>query len=127
VVKHFPALMTRRLCGEQTSRDIGVTDNTPWFADLAFAMLMAVTRGIDTLVRFVWPQFSLSRLITRILGYHLISKVLLDQTRPLKLPDHLINRVNAMMGQWGDDAKAPRWINAVEDALTVKGSWRSAV
>ncbi|MGL4573235.1 MAG: oxygenase MpaB family protein, partial [Burkholderiaceae bacterium] len=28
VVKHFPALMTRRLCGEQTSRDIGVTDNT---------------------------------------------------------------------------------------------------
>jgi ER-bound oxygenase mpaB/B'/Rubber oxygenase, catalytic domain len=126
VVKHFPALMTRRLCGPQTSRDVGVTDSTPWFARLCFAVLMAVTRGIDTVVRLFWPQFSLSRLITRILGYHLISKVLLDQTRPLKLPDHLIHRVDAMMSQWGHDAKAPRWINAVEDALTVKGSWRSA-
>jgi ER-bound oxygenase mpaB/B'/Rubber oxygenase, catalytic domain len=126
VVKHFPALMTRRLCGPQTSRDIGVTDSTPWFARLAFSVLMGIARGIDTLVRFVWPQFSLSRLITRILGYHLISKVLLDQTRPLKLPEHLLNRIDAMMGQWGDDVKAPRWINALEDALTVKGSWRSA-
>jgi hypothetical protein len=65
-------------------------------------------------------------LITRILGYHLMSKILLDQTRPLKLPDHLINRVNDMMERWSSDTKAPGWINRIEDWFTIRGSWRGA-
>jgi hypothetical protein len=124
VIKHFPALMTRDLCGPETSKDIGVTENVPWLARLAFAALMLITRGIDTIAQLIWPQFSLARLLTRVLGYHLMAKVLLDQTRPLKLPAHLLNRIDVMMGLWGDDAKAPRWINALEDRLTVAGSWR---
>lgn len=124
VIKHFPALMTRDLCGAQTAQDIGVTRRVPWPARLAFGVTMTVTRSIDALARLVWPQFSLARLFTRILGYHLMAKVLLDQTRPLKLPAHLLNRIDTMMGRWGSDPKAPGWINALEDRLTVAGSWR---
>jgi hypothetical protein len=124
VIKHFPALMTCDLCGPATSKDIGVTEQVPWLARLAFAALMLITRGIDTIAHLLWSQFSLARLLTRIVGYHLMAKVLLDQTRPLKLPAHLLNRIDIMMGLWGDDAKAPRWINALEDRLTVPGSWR---
>jgi hypothetical protein len=126
VIKHFPALMTRLLCGAATSRDIGVTRHAPWFARFVFVLLMGFARGVDAIFRLIWPQFSLARLFTRILGYHLMAKVLLDQTRPLKLPPHLLNRIDVMIGLWGDDAKAPRWINALEDRFTVRGSWRRA-
>jgi hypothetical protein len=48
----------------------------------------------------------------------------MDQTRPLALPDQLRARVDTMMDTWGDDPKAPRWMNRVEDRLTTPGSWR---
>lgn len=65
------------------------------------------------------------RFLTRLLGYHLMTKLLMDQTKPLKLPQHLLNRVNVMMDQWSEDPKAPGWMNALEDRLTVRGSWKT--
>jgi hypothetical protein len=44
--------------------------------------------------------------------------VLMDQTRPLKLPEALLNQMGAMTGQWHVDPKAPGWINKVEHMLT---------
>lgn len=126
VLRHFPSLMTYRLCGPQSAREIGVTGQAPWTARLLFALAMDGSRLIDTVMRLCWRQFSLSRLITRVMGYHVISSLLLDQTRPLKLPDHLIDRVNEHVTEWSDDPNAPRWVNSVEDALTVTGSWRGA-
>lgn len=123
VVRHFPALMTVRLCGPQ-AREVGVTADVPFISRLTFGLTMGVAGMVDRFMRLWSPEFSLARLITRIVGYHLLTTMLLDQTRPLTLPDHLLNRVDETMGTWGEDRKAPRWINAIEDWLTTRGSWR---
>lgn len=78
---------------------------------------------IDGVVRLVWPEFSISRLITRVLGYHFTSRILLDQTRPLKLPEHLLNDINRTIGAWGNDPKGPWWLNHLEDRMTQTGKW----
>ena len=123
VLKGFPVLMTRYLCGTICAREIGVSAHASWMTNLFFVLGMGLTRAIDTVVRWVLPEFSISRFFTRVVGYHLMSRVLLDQTRPLKLPQHLLNQVTRAMGQWGEDRKAPGWMNRVEDRLTQPGTW----
>ncbi len=124
ILKPFPVLITRYLCGAATANEIGVNGRVSWFAKLLFAVFMLSTRVIDSLVRLLLPEFSISRLITRVLGYHFMSKVLLDQTRPLKLPAHVLNDVKNAMQTWSEDAKAPDWMNKLEDKLTQSGAWR---
>jgi uncharacterized membrane protein len=123
VLKGFPVLMTRHLCGTICAREIGVSQHVSWVTDVIFALGMALTRVIDSVVRWVLPEFSISRFFTRVVGYHLMSRLLLDQTRPLKLPQHLLNQVTRAMGQWSEDGKAPAWLNAIEDRLTQRGDW----
>ena len=122
-LKGFPVLMTRYLCGTICAREIGVSENVSWLSYSLFVLFMGLTRAIDTVVRWLLPEFSISRFFTRVVGYHLMSQVLLDQTRPLKLPLHLLNQVRQAMGQWSEDAKAPKWLNGVEDRLTQHGIW----
>lgn len=97
----FPVLMTRYLCGAKTARVIGVKDNASWLSHLSFAAVMTITRGIDAVLRLFSRRLSLSSLITRVVGYPAMSKVLMDQTRPLKLPEHLLDDATAMMRSWG--------------------------
>lgn len=125
ILRHFPELMTFRLCGE-AAREVGVTGQAPWSARLFFGLVMGLSAPVDALMRLWWPEFALSRLVTRVLGYHVMASVLLDQTRPLKLPDHLLNRIDETMTTWSDDPRSPGWINAIEDALTTSGSWRQS-
>lgn len=122
-LKGFPVLMTRYLCGTICAREIGVTTHVSWVTYALFVLGMGLTRVIDTVVRWLLPEFSISRFFTRVVGYHLMSRVLLDQTRPLKLPQHLLNQVTLAMGQWSEDGKAPGWMNRVEDRLTQPGTW----
>ena len=122
-LKGFPVLMTRHLCGTICAREIGVSQRVSWLTYGLFAVAMGLTGLIDAVVRWVIPEFSISRFFTRVVGYHLMSRVLLDQTRPLKLPQHLLNQVTHVMGRWGEDAKAPRWLNRIEDRLTQPGAW----
>lgn len=124
-LKPFAPLMTRYLCGSGTATLIGVSDRASPVARVLFELTLSLTRLIDTLARRVWPQFSLSRLFTRILGYHLITQLLMDQTRSLRLPTHLMAHADAMLDQWSEDAHAPGWVNALEDRLTTSGSWRN--
>ena len=123
VVKPFPVLLTRYLCGSATAKDLGLNGPLHWLSRFLFAGFMLLTRTIDGLVRLAFPEFSIARLITRVLGYHVMTKLLMDQTRPLKLPQHLRDRVDLMLGRWSEDPKAPKWVNSMEDAVTVKGSW----
>ena len=125
VVKPFPVLLTRYLCGSATAKDLGLNGPLHWLSRFLFAAFMWFTRSIDGLMRLVFPEFSIARLITRVLGYHVMTRLLMDQTRPLKLPQHLRDRVDLMLGRWSEDAKAPRWMNSLEDAVTVKGSWNA--
>ena len=126
MAKFFPVLLTRYLCGPATSKNLGLSGPIPWLAYLLFTGGMFLIRAIDWLVRLVFPGFSIARFLTRVLGYHLISKLMMDQTRPLKLPQHVRDGIDAMMAQWGDDPKAPRWMNRLEDYLTIKGSWQAS-
>ena len=124
-LQSFPTLLTRHLCGRATSQDLGLDGPMSWLSQLLFAGSMLFVRVIDWLVRLAFPEFSIARFITRVLGYHLMTKLLMDQTRPLKLPQHLLSRVGNTMDQWSDDPKAPGWLNSLEDYLTTKGGWRT--
>ncbi len=124
VMKAFPTLLTRHLCGHNTADAIGVDTRVSWLSKALFALLMALAGTVDNIARLFVPGFSLTRLLTRVLGYHFMSRVLMDQTRPLKLPSHLLNQVGQTLGGWGDDPKAPGWVNQLEDRLTKPGQWR---
>ena len=126
-VKSFPVLLTRYLCGPDTSRDLGLNGPIWWLSRLLFAGSAYLIRVIDWLVRLVFPEFSIARFLTRVLGYHLITKLLMDQTRPLKLPEHVRDRVNTMIADWSDDPKAPGWVNSLEGTMTTKGIWNAPI
>jgi hypothetical protein len=123
LAKPFPVLLTRRLCGRRSSRDLGLTRRVPLVSRALFAALMAAIRAIDAAVRRFVPQFSISRFVTRLVGYQLLTRLLMDETLPLKLPEHLLRRVNRTMADWGTDRTAPRWLNRLEDRFTAPGAW----
>lgn len=124
LIRHFPVLMTRYLCGPVNAREIGVVDRAPTIARVVFFTGMAVTKFIDRVLRLIAPQFSVCRLVARTLGYRVIMKFLMDQTRPLQLPESLRARVVETVAKWGNDPHAPKWVNRVEDWVTMPGDWR---
>lgn len=113
-LKPFPVLLTRHLCGRETAADLGLDGRVSLFSRALFALGMGATRAIDTVARVVRPGFSIARLATRILGYRLTVRFLMDQTRPLKLPDALLRQVGATVDDWDLDPQAPGWMNAIE-------------
>lgn len=123
-LKPFAPLMTRYLSGRRTAELVGIDEHVSGLSRVLFELVISTVRLIDTLARRIWPQFSLSRLITRVLGYRLVTRLLMDQTRSLRLPTQLLGHADAMLDHWSDDPHAPRWINAIEDRLTTYGSWR---
>jgi hypothetical protein len=124
IARPFPMLMTRHLCGDATASDLGLaSQQAPWSSVLLFQLLLGGARSVDAVARLVSPRFSLSRCCTRILGFHFISRLLLDQTRPLNLPAHLLHQVQGVVHHWSDDPLAPRWLNAIEDRFTTPGTW----
>jgi len=123
-LKPFPVLLTRRLIGPESSRDLGLDDRVSMESKVLFAALMGTSRGIDALGRLVFPGFSLSRLVTRIVGYHLTCALLMSQTRDLAVPATLRPDIKSLIASWGKDRKAPDWVNALEDRWTGPGDWR---
>jgi len=123
IVKPFPQLMTRYLCGRETAEDLGLNQPVPWLSALLFWGVLLLARLIDTVVRMLLPRFSIVRMLTRALGYHFMSRVLMSQTRPLQLPTELLNQVDTVVHSWSDDPNAPGWLNRIEDRLTTSGSW----
>lgn len=97
VLKPFPILLTRYLCGRVTSRYLGLTSRISWLPQLLFATCLLTAMGIDRVVRLLFPRFSISRLITRWLGAHFMAELLLSQTRELQLPGPLRNQVQSVM------------------------------
>ena len=114
LLKPFPTLLTRYLCGRTNARELGLDGRVSLVSRALFALCMGAVRGIDWLVRRVVPGFSISRLVSRVLGYRLTVKLLMDQTRPLKLPEALLNGVAQAVQAWHHDPKAPAWMNRLE-------------
>jgi len=118
LLKPFPVLLTRRLVGKDAARDLGLNGHVSLLSRVLFVLGFGLVRVVDALGRLVFRGFSISRLVTRILGYNLTAKLLMDETRPLKLPDALLGQVNDAVSAWGNDARAPRWMNAIERRFT---------
>jgi len=115
--KPFPILLTRLLCGRDASADLGLNKRQPLLSSAVFLTGLGVVRVIDALVRRIVPGFSISRMLTRALGYRLVTRFLMDQTRPLRLPAALLGDIRATTGVWHHDAAAPRWLNRLEARL----------
>jgi len=118
ILKPFPVLLTRHLCGSPCQDDLGLKKRVSLLSRAAFVLIMGTIRGFDMLVRLFLPNFSISRMLTRVAGYQLTVKILMDQTRPLKLPAALLNEVDTVTHAWHNDPKSPGWVNAVERYLT---------
>jgi len=117
ILKPFPVLLTRYLCGKSARVDLGLDQRVNLLSRALFIAGMVAVRGVDALVRLVFPNFSICRMITRIFGYQFTVKFLMDQTRPLKLPPAVLNQVDSAVRGWGKDPKAPAWMNALEARL----------
>ncbi len=122
-LKGFPSLLAKTLCGKTVASELGILGRASWLSKIFYAATMLAIRCFDSLLRIFIPQFSLSRMIGRILGYHLMSKLLMDQTRPLRLPNRLLDQMHAMFDQWSHDRANPAWVNRIEDHFTASGAW----
>ena len=127
IAKPFPQLLSRRLLGPAASADLAIDGPLPWSSRLLFALVMAVVGVIDGIGRLFSSDFSLARLVTRVLGYHLLTQLLMDQTRPLKLPQGVLEQATTMMKGWGEDRRAGSWLNRLEDRFTAAGPWSGSV
>jgi len=117
LLKPIPTLLTRLLCKGDATRDLGLDARVPLLSRAVFALGLATVRCIDAVARVFMPGFSISRMLTRALGQRLVTHFLLDQTRPLRLPDALLNEVNDATATWRTDPTAPRWLRRVEAHL----------
>jgi hypothetical protein len=118
ILKPFPVLLTRHLIGKPAARDLGLDAYVSLLSRAVFIAGVSLVRVVDAVGRVFASGFSIARLIARIFGYQLTVQLLMDQTRPLKLPDALLGQVDAAVANWHTDARAPRWINAVERRFT---------
>jgi ER-bound oxygenase mpaB/B'/Rubber oxygenase, catalytic domain len=101
LLKPMPLLLTRRLCGERTARDIGIAAlPAPWTSRALFTLGFALAGAIDAVARSVDRRFGLTRWLTRLIGQRLVTHFLLDQTRPLKLPDPVLAQVRGALSRW---------------------------
>ncbi len=125
IAKPFPRLMTRFLCGRANFAQLGLNDqHAPPLSWLLFWLMLGAARLIDAIAGCFLPHFSITRALMRVLGYHLLVKILMDQTRPLQLPQGLLSQMTQTLASWSDDPRAPRWLNRIEDRLTTTGTWR---
>jgi hypothetical protein len=118
LLKPFPVLLTRHLVGKAAARDLGLDGHVSLLSRALFVLGFGLIRVIDAVGRLLISGFSISRLVTRILGYNLTARLLMDETRPLKLPDSLLGQVGNAVQAWHNDTRAPRWMNAIERRFT---------
>jgi len=123
VIRGIPVPLCQWLIGPASARDIGIGGAVPWPTRLAFGIGRFLSLSLDRLVRRFRPNFSLSRMLVRVVGYHLLKRFLLDQTRPLGLPEQVLDPMRVTVAAWHDEPRAPAWLNRVEDRWTTTGPW----
>jgi mpaB/rubber oxygenase-like protein len=119
----FPILLTRRLIGRASSKDLGLERRVSLRGRFAFWALMGNARVVDWLMRLAFANFSISRLITRAIGYRLTCTLLMNETLPLSVPDKLRPGIYEKIRGWGVDPKASTRMNDLEDRATTAGDW----
>jgi ER-bound oxygenase mpaB/B'/Rubber oxygenase, catalytic domain len=123
IFRHLPVPMTQWLVGQQTAKEIGLAKQASWLTRSLFRVLRAFIKVIDSIGRLFSSRFSISRLITRVLGYHLLSQLLLDQTRPLNLPNEVLEDMHRTVAQWSEDPKSHEWLQRLEARMIPDSLW----
>jgi len=98
----FPLLLTRHLCARATVRALDLDRQVSRLARARFALGLGTARVVDAVARLLCPGLSIARLATRILGYRLAPRMAIVPEEGGVAPD------------WERDARAPRWVNAIE-------------
>jgi len=106
LLKPFPVLMTGWLCGRRTMRELGLDQHQPLLSRLAFLLLMGTARAVDAIMHRLMPRFSIGRSVGRLLSYHLMTRLLMKETKPLRLPQPWLAHVEDAMGRWFDPPRA---------------------
>jgi hypothetical protein len=117
ILRTFPVQLTRYLCGKSVASALALPRRVGIVSRIVFLTGLGAIRAFDAIVRLFVPQFSISRMLTRVLGYRITWRILMDQTRPLKLPDKLLHDVNTALAHWQDDPESPRWLAKIEATL----------
>ena len=117
LIRPWPRLLTRWLCGAVTVRALSLKAQAPWYSQGLFWLVLVLCRGIDAIARLVWPRFSLSAALTRVIGRQLMAQLLLSETRPLNLPEHLIHQMKAAVSPDTPAPHVPTWLHAIERKL----------
>ena len=117
LARPWPRLLTRWLCGAVTAQALSLKTQAPWYSQGLFWLALTLCRGIDTLARLVWPRFSLSAALTRVIGRQLMAQLLLNETRPLNLPEHLLRQMKAAVSPDTPPTHVPAWLHAIERKL----------
>ena len=125
IAKWFPILLMRRLLDPASVQDLGLQGAVPWVARIAFAMVLGTAGAIDAAMRLHFEGFSISRLLTRAIGYRLTCALLMSQTRELSVPSVLRPGIRRLIAGWGTDREASPRMNALEDRFTTKGEWEA--
>jgi hypothetical protein len=100
LLKPFPNLLAIELCGMQTARDLGIADRPPWASKALFVIVLGGIRLFDRLMRVFFPDFAIARWFGKKLGAPLTYKLMMDQTRALKLPTHLRAQIEGVLARW---------------------------
>jgi hypothetical protein len=100
VVRDLPAYLTLSLCGPTTARTVGADERIPGFAKCVLAVSAWMITGFDWLIRFVVPRFSFTKLIVRAFGLHTVERILLSESRPLRLPNHILHQIKITHSRW---------------------------
>jgi hypothetical protein len=125
MLRDFPVLLTRRLLEPQSCADLGLDAEVSWVSRTCFAAVMSGIRAVDAVARLAFADFSLSRLVTRAVGYRLTCALLMSQTRELAVPSGLRPGIRALIARWGHDRHASTRMNALEDRVTTEGDWEA--
>ena len=108
LLKPFPVLMTGWLCGRRTLRELGLAQRQPIASRILFVLFMGVARAIDAAVHRTLPLMSIGRLTGRALSYPLMTRLLMKETSPLRLPRPWLAQVEESMGRWRGRRRAAR-------------------
>ncbi len=135
LLKPMPVLLMRLLCGRATATRLGLDRHAvPWSTRLAFGLAMGLARVCDAVGRCFDPDFALSRLFARALGYRLVSGLLLAEVLPaapggLPLAPPLPQASGLSAGaaarlrqlfavEWQAARRGPGWMKRGEDRLS---------
>ena len=115
VMKPLGALLTRKLIGDESANLLQIERHYSQATWVVFRILHTVLLASERVAQALRSHVSPIRFVSRVLGYHLFKGLLVDQTRPLQLPDSCLH---PLLENWAEDPAHHSWVNWLERRFT---------